>query len=157
MDNRESDLAEALHTAGRRLTRQRQLVLEILEESREHLDAEALHARAKTRDPRISLATVYRALSVLKDMGMVEEHQLGEEHAHYEQRRKIPHFHFVCTICGRVSEFSMPQVLRAVRALEQREGLIVTDLHLSLKGLCTQCQHTTQTPSQSETHEHDES
>ncbi len=51
-----------LHACGYRLTRQRQIGLEVLEESREHLDAEALDAWARERFPHLSLATVYRTL-----------------------------------------------------------------------------------------------
>ncbi|HIP87142.1 MAG TPA: transcriptional repressor, partial [Anaerolineales bacterium] len=52
----EQQLTAALRAIGRRLTRQRRLVMEVLEEAEEHLDAEAIHDRAKARDPNISLA-----------------------------------------------------------------------------------------------------
>ena len=101
-------LRETLHTSGRRLTRQRRLVLRVLEESREHLDAERLYDLATSLDPNISLATVYRTLAILKEMGLVEEHRLGEGHAHFEATRSTPHYHFTCTACGRVNEFDVP-------------------------------------------------
>ena len=135
-----NDLGEALHVSGRRLTRQRRLVMEVLEESQEHPDAETLYNRAKSRDPHISLPTIYRTLAALKDMGLVEEHPLGENHAHFEAVSESPHYHFACLTCGRVIEFDAPQVMQAVRALSQREGVQVTRTHFFLSGYCAQCQ-----------------
>ena len=135
----EQRLMAALHATGRRLTRQRRLVMEVLEEAEEHLDAEAIHDRAKARDPNISLATVYRTLALLKEMGLVEEHRLGEGHAHFEAVQDVPHYHFTCLGCGRVIEFDAPQVAQVVQRLNQEEGLQITDVHLFLTGYCRQC------------------
>ncbi|HHS98321.1 MAG TPA: transcriptional repressor [Chloroflexi bacterium] len=136
----ERRLTAALHAAGRRLTRQRRLVMEVLEEAEEHLDAETIHDRARARDPRISLATVYRTLALLKEIGLVEEHRLGEGHAHFEAVQEVPHYHFTCLGCGRVIEFDAPQIAQVVRALSEREHLRITDVHLFLTGYCAQCQ-----------------
>ncbi|HID89202.1 MAG TPA: transcriptional repressor [Anaerolineae bacterium] len=135
----EQQLTAALRAIGRRLTRQRRLVMEVLEEAEEHLDAEAIHDRAKARDPNISLATVYRTLALLKEVGLVEEHRLGEDHAHYEAVRGVPHYHFTCLECGRVIEFDAPEVDQVVQALSRREGLQIADVHLFLTGYCRQC------------------
>lgn len=137
--NEQKLLALALQASGRRMTRQRRLVLTVLEESHEHLDAETLHERAKNHDSHISLATVYRTLAMLKEMGLVEEHQLGEEHAHFETVQKAPHYHFTCVSCGAVLEFDAPQVMQAVQELSRQEGLKVTEVHLFLSGYCARC------------------
>jgi Fe2+ or Zn2+ uptake regulation protein len=137
---RDKGLRESLHTSGRRLTRQRRLVLQVLEESGEHLDAEGLHDQAKSLDPNISLATVYRTLAVLKEMGLVEEHRLGEGHAHFEATRSTPHYHFTCSACGRVIEFDAPQVAEVLQRLSKQKGLLVTGAHLLVTGRCARCQ-----------------
>ncbi len=135
----DKSLREKMHTSGRRLTRQRRLVLKVLEESQGHLDAEGLHDRAKALDPNISLATVYRTLVVLKEMGLVEEHRLGEGHAHFETTQRTPHYHFTCSGCGRVIEFDAPQVAEVLRRLSAQKGLQVTGAHLLVTGWCAQC------------------
>jgi Fur family ferric uptake transcriptional regulator len=132
-------LRDAFRATGRRLTSQRRLILEVLEESDVHLDAETLFVRAKARDPEISLATVYRTLAVLKELGLVEEHTLGEEHGHFEAVRNGPHYHFACLRCGKVIEFDAPEVARVARRLGEREGVRVTDAHLNLSGYCAAC------------------
>ncbi|MBN1180107.1 MAG: transcriptional repressor [Anaerolineae bacterium] len=134
-------LVSMLRASDLRVTRQRQLVWEVLQQSHEHLDAEAVHTCAKARDPNISLATVYRTLATLKEVGLVEEHRLGEEHAHFEIVPQTPHYHFTCQACGCIIEFDAPQVMQAVRELSKREDLLIQHVHLFLNGLCSQCQH----------------
>jgi len=138
---RKDHLRDVFRAAGRRLTPQRCLILEVLEESDEHLDAEALYDQAKIHNPDISLATVYRTLAVFKEMGLVEEHRLGEEHCHYEPVRDEPHYHFTCLGCGKVIEFDTPLVVRIQQELSEREGVCVTGAHLHLSGYCAQCQN----------------
>ena len=131
--------ADAFRAAGRRLTSQRRLVLETLEASGEHLSAEALYTQARARVASISLATVYRTLAVLKEMGLVEEHRLGEDRCYYESVRNVPHYHFTCLQCGKVLEFSTPLVRQIERELSEREGVQVTCAHLRLSGYCAEC------------------
>jgi len=133
------NLTESLHASGRRLTRQRQLVMQVLQDNPGHLEVEAVYALAKASDPNISLPTVYRTLAVLKEMGLVKGHTLGESHAHFEAAPETPHYHFTCLICGRVVEFDAPQVKQVVHTLSRREGLQVTDVHLFLSGYCAKC------------------
>jgi Fe2+ or Zn2+ uptake regulation protein len=132
-------LIESLHSNGRRVTRQRQLVMQVLQENPGHLEVEAVYALAKARDPNISLPTVYRTLAMLKEMGMVKGHALGESHAHFEAAPEKPHYHFTCLKCGQVIEFDAPQIMRVAQALSEREGLQVTEVHLFLSGYCAKC------------------
>lgn len=135
----ESQLVEAIQTHGGRLTRQRRLIFEVLEESQEHLDAEALYERAKDRDPNISLATVYRSLAMLKEYGLVEEHRLGENHGHFETIQDSPHYHFTCMECGQVLELKDEQVETYLRELCEADGLLITQINLNIAGLCADC------------------
>ncbi len=132
-------LQGALRSAGRRLTAQRRLILQVLEESTGHLDADALYDRVKARDPDVSLATVYRTLALLREIGLVEEHRLGQDHGHYEAVRQEPHYHFTCLRCGKVIEFDTPLVAQIVQVLCEQEGVRVTSTHLHVSGYCPQC------------------
>jgi Fe2+ or Zn2+ uptake regulation protein len=138
MDQTQS-LTESLHTSGRRVTRQRRLVMQVLQENPGHLEVEAVYSLAKARNPKISLATVYRTLAVLKEIGLVKDHALGESHAHFEAAPEKPHYHFTCQKCGRVIEFDAPQVKQVIHTLSKREKVQVTDAHLFLSGYCAQC------------------
>jgi Fe2+ or Zn2+ uptake regulation protein len=129
----------ALRAAGRRLTAQRRLILQVLEESTGHLDADTLYDRVKARDPDVSLATVYRTLALLREIGLVEEHRLGQDHGHYEAVRQEPHYHFTCLRCDKVIEFDTPLMAQIVQALCEQEGVRVTSTHLHVSGYCPQC------------------
>ena len=126
-------------TPGHRLTHQRKLILEILEKSQEHLDAADLYLQAKARDAHISLATVYRTLAILKEAGLVQENQLGQDHGHFETTQPTPHYHFTCLKCGRVIELDVPQVMEAAHELCESKGLQVTGMHLLFSGYCGEC------------------
>jgi len=143
MSDPKDHLRNIFRAAGRRLTPQRCLILNVLEESDEHLDAEALYDQARIHDPDISLATVYRTLAVFKKLGLVEEHRLGEEHGHYEPVRDEPHYHFTCLGCSKVIEFDAPLVTQIRQELSERERVYVTGAHLHLSGYCVQCQNKT--------------
>ena len=142
MGNERKRLEDALRGAGRRVTAQRRLILQVLEESNGHLDAEALYERVKTRDPDASLATVYRTLAVLREIGLVEVHQLGQDHGHYEAVGQEPHYHFACLRCGKVIEFDTPLVAQVERDLSAREGVRVTSTQLHVSGYCARCAET---------------
>jgi len=133
------DLLTGLQSTGARMTRQRRAVLQVLQESDEHLDAAAVYDQVRARDPRISLATVYRTLALLKREGLVNEHRLGQSHAHFEAAPRSPHYHFSCLGCGRVIEFDAPEVARVVRRLAEEQGVRVRETHLSITGYCAAC------------------
>jgi Fur family peroxide stress response transcriptional regulator len=135
------DLRDAFREAGRRLTSQRRLILDVLKESNEHLEVDAVYDIAKQRAPGLSLATVYRTLALLKEMELVEEHRLGEGHSHYEAVQEEPHYHFTCQRCGKVIEFETPLVAEIKRRLCEREGIQVTRAHLHFTGHCRDCQN----------------
>ena len=127
------------NTPSFRLTPQRRLVLEILRESGGHLDADTLYHKARARNVKISLATVYRSLALLRKANLIQEHRLGENHAHFEPARDALHYHFTCLGCGRVMEFRSPQVKKAVDSFCRREKLQLAEVHLVLRGYCADC------------------
>lgn len=133
-------ITQILQASGRRLTSQRRLLLEVLNEYHGHLDAEAIYALAKKRDPNISLATVYRTLKVLKEVGVVQERILdreGQRH-HYELTTEA-HYHFTCLKCGRVIEFESALIEQASDELAKRLQLDVVHARVHLDGYCPDC------------------
>jgi Fe2+ or Zn2+ uptake regulation protein len=142
MTHAQERLEDRLRASGRRLTDQRRLILSVLQESDEHLDAEALYDLVRARNPDVSLATVYRLLTVLKELELVEEHRLGHDHGHYEAVRDTPHHHFTCLSCGKVIEFDAPLVPQIEQELSVREGVRVTSSRLLVSGYCAECKDT---------------
>ena len=70
-----NSLESQLRAAGRRMTPQRILILSILDETGDHLDAEEVYRRAKKLNSNLNIATVYRTLGILKEMDLIEQRQ----------------------------------------------------------------------------------
>jgi len=130
---------EVLHAHGKRITAQRALILEIIEGSEGHLDAGEIYRRARAKDPRISLSTVYRGLNLLQELGIVSELHLDEEHHHYELKDETVHHHLICSRCEKVVEFDSSLVDRLVSQVSAEEGFTIERVHVDLVGLCPEC------------------
>lgn len=134
-------LIEKLHAAGHRLTAQRALVLKIIEESDEHLDAEGIWKRAGEMQAQIDLATVYRTLSVLKELGLVQQRYFAREHKRemFESALKPEHYHFKCLGCGEVVEFQTTRIQKARAELSAELGVSISHACVCFEGYCSQC------------------
>jgi Fur family ferric uptake transcriptional regulator len=133
----------ATTTAGMRLTRQRQIVLDLIDKTGRHLDAESLYQLARDKDPKLNRVTVYRTLKLLKEGGLVDEldlmHQAGEQH-YYETRRKQEHAHVICLSCGKVEEFFGEPLQRLRRQIESHFGFQIVLARTEVGGYCSHCQ-----------------
>jgi Fe2+ or Zn2+ uptake regulation protein/Fe2+ transport system protein FeoA len=132
------DIINSLRNQGQHLTRQRMLVLEILNTFPGHPDAGMIFLEAKKRDDRISLATVYRSLAWLKEAGLIEENHLGEGHGHFEATQQH-HYHFACETCGKVIEFDAAAMPEMVQSISGQLGIQVTEVFFDLHGYCPEC------------------
>jgi Fur family ferric uptake transcriptional regulator len=134
---------DALSQRGMRLTRQRQILLDLIDKTGEHLDAERLFHLAQQKDPKLNRVTVYRTLKLLKEGGLVDEldlmHQAGEQH-YYETRRKQEHAHVICLGCGRVEEFFGEPLQRLRRQIEAHFGFQIVLARTEVGGYCSHCQ-----------------
>ena len=138
---RDAEVGERLGGAGLRITAQRLSVLKILEGTRRHLDAETIYALAREQGLKLSLATVYRTLSALKAMGLVEQRYLARDHKreYYESTDKPEHYHFTCLGCGRTVEVRTPRIRQAKEELSRELGLVFTHACVCLEGYCVSC------------------
>jgi Fur family ferric uptake transcriptional regulator len=137
------DMQGSLKKRGIRLTRQRQILLDLIEQSGQHLDAEKLYELAKSRDPKINRVTVYRTLKMLKDGQLIDEldlmHWAGGQH-YYETRAKQEHAHVVCLRCGKVEEFYGEPLQKLRRQIESHFGFHILVARTEVGGYCSHCQ-----------------
>jgi len=119
-------------------TRQRSLLLEIIQKTTGHLDARELFREAARKDSSISLATVYRNLNLFKRMGIIEERRLGKARCYYEIKQPPQHQHLVCKECGAVIEFDCP-LGEIVDRVKHEKGFVVTRAEIYLEGYCAEC------------------
>ena len=136
-------IENSLRERGVRLTRQRRILLDLIDHSGLHLDAESLYQMAREQDPKLNRVTVYRTLKMLKDGGLVDEldlaHLEGEKH-YYETRLKKEHAHIICLRCGRVEEF-FGEPLEDLRSQVSRQmGFEIVFARTEVGGYCSHCQ-----------------
>lgn len=133
----------SLKEKGVRLTRQRRILLELIDRTGQHLDAERLYQMAREKDPRMNRVTVYRTLKLLKQGGLVDEldlmHYSGDQH-YYETRTKQEHAHVVCLGCGKVEEFFGEPLQRLRRQIEAHFGFQILLARTEVGGYCPHCQ-----------------
>jgi len=122
-----------------RFTNQRALILEIIHHGEGHLDADEVYRRARDKQPRISLSTVYRTLRRFKELGLVEEVHFDEAHHHYEVKPLAEHHHLVCLGCGRVIEFHYPLSRYVKRNVPEAKGFEVVETEIRMTGYCPRC------------------
>src|SRR5580693_5747512 len=138
-----SSSRNALSERGVRLTRQRKILLDLIDKTGQHLDAERLYQLAKEKDPKLNRVTVYRTLKLLKEGGLVDEldlmHQSGEQHF-YETRRKQEHAHVICLGCGKVEEFFGEPLQRLRKQIEAHFGFEIILARTEVGGYCPHCQ-----------------
>ena len=139
---KDSVLATRLSDEGVRLTRQRRILLDVIEAASEHLHASDLLRLAREQDSRIDRATVYRTLSLLKQHGIVEEldllHLDGSEH-HYELKKGRSHVHIGCTRCGIIVELKSALVAQLEREIQNQTRCQVGSMRIEVSALCPQC------------------
>jgi Fur family ferric uptake transcriptional regulator len=134
---------DSLKRKGIRLTRQRQLLLDLLEKSGRHLDADNLYKLANELDPKLNRVTVYRTLKLLKEGGLIDEldlmHFEGDQH-YYETRSKQEHAHIICLRCGKVEEFFGDPLQKLRRQVEAHFGFQILIARTEIGGYCAHCQ-----------------
>lgn len=135
--------ASTLRARGERLTPQRLLVLDVIQNDPGHHTAERIHGRVRAVYPYVNIVTIYRSLAWLKAQGLIVETDLGGGQAEYEYIGERPHHHLVCLVCGHQREFEDALVEPLVADLRARYGFEPRLEHLAVFGTCHACQPTT--------------
>lgn len=133
-DSEPPGLLARCEAMGLRLTGQRRVIAEVLEGARDHPDAEELHRRAAARDPRISLATVYRTVKLFEEKGLLEKREFGDGRARYEDAQRAHHDHLIDMDTGEVIEFHDPDLEALKEAIARRLGFRLEGHRLELFG-----------------------
>ncbi|MEA1919991.1 MAG: Fur family transcriptional regulator [Campylobacterota bacterium] len=133
---------ELLKKSGYKYTIQREVILETLYKSDEHLSPEALHQLIKEKFPKLKtgIATVYRTLSLLEDSEMVTSLSFGSQGKKYELGAKEHHDHMICTQCGEITEFVDDAIEERQHKIAHKLGFKMQDHSMQIYGICKNCQ-----------------
>jgi len=132
----------ALEGRGVRLTRQRRVLLEVMDQAEQHLSADAILERAQKIDPNVHRVTVYRTLEMLKSLGLLDELDLLHIHGHrhyYESHSLRDHIHVACLRCGKVREVESDLYEQMKRQIERDTGIKITVTRTEIGGYCESC------------------
>jgi Fur family ferric uptake transcriptional regulator len=119
---------------GLKMTGQRRVIAQVLSDSSDHPDVEELYRRARARDARISIATVYRTVRLLEEVGILERHDFGGGRARYEPTEHGHHLHLIDVDTGRVIEFEAAAHTSLAREIAARLGFDLVGHRVELFG-----------------------
>lgn len=140
IDARVDDLRQKLHSSGHRITPQRLCILRALVGSNTHPSAEEIYAQVKQISPTTSLATVYKTLDTLREMGEVLEIQPGDGRQHYDGVRPQFHPHVICTSCGEIRDVEVEGLMGLPGRAQSASGYEIHAQRVEFYGLCSNCQ-----------------
>jgi Fur family transcriptional regulator, ferric uptake regulator len=135
-------LQQTLGAKGIRLTRQRRVLLQVMEDAEQHLDVDQILERAQKIDPEVHLVTVYRTIDLLKKHGLIDEldllHLRGDRH-YYETHGPRDHIHVACLKCGKVREFESRLYEQLKEQIARDFRMKVTVSRTEVGGYCAEC------------------
>jgi Fur family transcriptional regulator, ferric uptake regulator len=127
-----------LRARGYRVTPQRQLVLEAVTKL-EHASPEEIWADVQQTASGVNISTIYRALELLEQLGLVTHTHLGHGAPRYHLAAEADHVHLVCSSCGRITQVPPDAVEALVSALDESNGFQTDVGHLTVFGRCASC------------------
>jgi Fur family transcriptional regulator, ferric uptake regulator len=134
-----SSLHSGLRDNHRKLTRPRRLVLQVVAEAHQHLTPAEVYRRAKAKNPRLGLTSVYRTLDLLVRLGYIQRIHLEEGCHSYAPSARVHGHHLVCSNCGRAEEFEDCDLEPLIKTLQRKTGYRVQVHMLELMGYCPTC------------------
>ncbi|MBR2519928.1 MAG: transcriptional repressor [Selenomonadaceae bacterium] len=138
------DLRGKLYERGYKMTPQRKQILQIFIEHPEHLSAEDVYGILREQDSEIGLATVYRALDLLSDLGVLVKIDFGDGCARYELNTADPtvhhHHHLICVKCKKVIEFEDDLLEDLEATISKKSGFQILNHEVKFFGYCKDCQ-----------------
>ena len=120
------------------LTKQREVVLQVIRDAHEHLTANEVFGAAKALLPSISFATVYNSLRYLKESGHIAEIQFGNGASRFD-RLTSRHDHAICTKCGKLVDIEMEHPQELVERAAAYSNFKPESLEFTLRGICPDC------------------
>lgn len=128
-----NELERKCITAGLKMTDQRRVILQVLSDAADHPSVDTVYHRAREVDPSVSIATVYRTLSLLDQLNLVQKHDFKSSYSRFETNLKH-HHHLVDVETGDVIEFQNDRLEELKREIARELGYDLVDHTLELYG-----------------------
>ena len=118
-----------------RMTSQRKIIAQVLEDTVDHPDVEELYTRASKIDPTISIATVYRTVKLFDEAGILDKLEFGDGRARYEDAERDHHDHLIDINSGSVIEFVDSDIEKLQEKIANKLGYKLMGHKLELYGV----------------------
>ena len=137
-----NDFKELLKKNNLKFTIQREVILETLYNSDEHLSPESLYHLIQSKYPQLNtgIATIYRTLTLLEESDIVTSLSFGSQGKKYELGAKEHHDHMICTKCGLITEFVDEEIEKRQQTIAKSFNFKMTDHSMQIYGICSKCQ-----------------
>jgi Fur family transcriptional regulator, ferric uptake regulator len=136
----ESETIDTLRGSGHKMTPQRMMILTSLRHAKGHLSAADIYDQVREAYPYVDISTVYRTLTVLKDMRLVSETHMGGGDATFEWVATELHHHLICRKCDQVTQIDHRYLDKLGVEIKKATGFRADIDHFAIFGLCADCQ-----------------
>jgi len=131
-----------LKEKGMLYSHQREQILDVFLAIEKHPTIGDLYELVKKKNPKVGLATVYRAMSVICDAGLAREVDFGDDLRRFEHKyRHQHHDHLVCLKCGRIIEVISPEIEELQKDLAKKHDFAPIKHKMQIFGTCSKCKH----------------
>jgi Fur family peroxide stress response transcriptional regulator len=135
-----AEMSRKMKQHGLRMTPQRLAILKILSVSQGHPSVEDIYEDIRDDFPTISLATVYKTVTMLKQEGEVLELGFANASSRYDGNKPYPHPHLICIKCGRIIDPEVGSMDQLGKEITKRYGFNMISQRIDFFGICPQCQ-----------------
>lgn len=129
------DIEKRCLDKGMRMTEQRRIIAQVLSGAQDHPDVDEVYQRAIAKDPKISIATVYRTVRLFEEAGILERHDFRDGRSRYEPVSDEHHDHLINLETGEVVEFHDDQIEELQTAIAKKLGFKLVDHRMELYGV----------------------
>lgn len=117
------------------MTKQKQVILDVIQNSEGHLTADEIYFEAKKAMPSIAIGTVYRNLNLMVDAGEVLKIEITGQACRFD-KTVAKHEHFYCIKCGKLTDVHLPDIQRQI---EEMYNIPILSFNLSMGYICDEC------------------
>jgi Fur family transcriptional regulator, peroxide stress response regulator len=135
----EQSVTALLREKGFKVTPQRLAIYDVLYNTTEHPSAEVIFNQLQSHYPTMSLATVYKTIEILREIGLVQVLNVGEDSFRYDANTEN-HPHVRCMVCKRVDDIFEVDTSEFVAKVAQKTAYQLTGQQFYFYGVCPDCQ-----------------
>ena len=132
-------IIQKLRDNDHKITPQRLAIVKILAKSEDHPSVEDIHVQIKKDFPTMSLATVYKNITLIKSLGEVLELGFPDGSNRYDGRKPKPHPHVICIKCKKIVDPDLDNLDEMEKEVELETNFTILNHRLDFFGICSNC------------------